>query len=234
MIGDTLKKLRQVIDKSDRLRLDGADLDILETLFAKEKQKQYDIEKRLKESGKSIAHSTMTGKIKRLSNSGFVNAEKEEDGHTYYKLSAIGVGFLLQAGKISFSRASTYFMENQMQYLEFLARLHPNLIEQLEKQPPWFPTQLTPDLWAIYTIRERSELQKNSIRYFLAVSKGGKPEQHYMDFSMQLLCSNRVEIEGNGICMKEKEGCPYKPGEAAKCLIIRNQMLEELQKLERH
>jgi predicted transcriptional regulator len=228
MLSGILNKLRQATDRTGFIRDD--DLPIMEALFKEGKQKQYGLEKILRESGKSVAHSTVAGKLQRLFRYGLVNSTKENNGFTYYELTPLGLSCLVYRQKISFDKAITYLENNQKQYFEYLAKIQPNLIEQLEKQPPWFVTQLTEDLWVIYHIIKRSDLRKQTIKFVLALSRGDEAKPELLDFKLQPLCVHRIEVEGKGMCSKLRKECVYKPREVAKCKILNEQMLKELAK----
>lgn len=231
VINEILDKLNQATERIDFFKDD--DLRIMEVLFKEGKQKQYGLEKNLLgEFGKAIAHSTVTGKLQRLSRLGLVSSI-ETNGFTYYELTPLGLSCLLYKRRIDFDRAITYFENNQKQYFEFLARIQPNLIERLEKQPPWFVTQLTRDLWVIYYIDKRSDLRKFTINFFRERSRGVEPKPELLDFKLQPLCVHRREVEGKAICLKLNKECVHKPREVAKCEILNEQMLRELERFEK-
>lgn len=230
MFTRVLDKMRRAAESKVGLRLKDNDLDVLEVLCIEGKQKQYTLEKSLRKRGKGIPHSTVTGKLKRLSRYGFVNAVEETDGLMYYELTPVGLGLLLYKGRVDINKFITHFEKNRMQYFEALTQLQPNLIDRLKKAPPWFVIQLTPDLWVIYYIAKRSELRKETIELALAKAKGTEPKPVSLEYQVQPLCVHRIEVEGKGICVKQKEKCLYRPREVAKCPILKQQMLKELEK----
>jgi len=236
MFKEILGKLQQAVAETIWLPREN-DLDILEELYkARKKQKQYDLERLLRGAKKKIAHSTVTGKLQRLCKCGFINAVKEERGLTYYELTPTGLGLLFVRGRVNFDQALTFSEDNQKQYFEFLARLQPNLIERLEKKPPWFVTQLTPSLWAIYSIVNRPDLRKKTLKFAIELSRGDEAElSKFVDlihYEMQLLCIHRIEVEGEEICVKQRTKCVYTPKEAPRCEILKDEMQHELENLE--
>ena len=234
MFKRVLDKMRRAAKSKAGLRLKENDLDVLKVLCIEGRQKQYTLEKSLTKRGKGIAHSTVTGKLKKLSRYGFVNPVKETDGFVYYELTPVGLGLLFYKGRVDINKFITHFEKNQMQYFEALTQLQPNLINRLKKAPLWFVIQLTEDLWVIYYIAERSELRRQTIKFVLAKAKGVEPEPVNLGYEVQPLCVHRIEVEGKGICIKQKENCLYRPTEVAKCPILKQQMLKELEKLEKY
>jgi len=234
MFEKVLRKLREASESQTGVRLKDNELDIMEELFTKGKQNQYKLEKNLRKSGRGISHSTLTGKLKRLGTYGFIIVAKGVKGPNYCELTPLGLSILIFKGRITFSKAMSYVEKNQLQYYELLALFQPNLINWLEKHSAWFVSQLTLDLLVIYHIAKPSELRRQTIKFALAKSKGVEPEPVNLGYEVQPLCVQRIEVEGKGICKKQSEVCIYKAREVAKCPILKQQMLKELEKLEKH
>lgn len=220
------------MDEGVRSIFKDDDLDILEVLFRSGKQKQSDIERDLTNQRKPRAHSTVTGKLQRLGKCGFVEDTKETDGLTYYELTPTGLSLLTFKGRVKIEKAISYIKNKPEQYFELLTKFQPNLIEQLKGAPPWFVTQLTPDLWAIYSVNNREQVRKFTIESAIAVAGGSEPEKGIINWNVQNLCVQRLEIEGKGICLKQKIGCPYAPSKMAQCPILKEQLQKELEKIE--
>jgi DNA-binding PadR family transcriptional regulator len=227
-----LRKLEQATDDGVRLVFKDDDLDILEVLFRSDKKKQYDIERDLRKRGKPLAHSTVTGKLQRLGKCGFVEGTKEIDGFTYYELTPTGSSLLASKGRVKIEEAISYIEKKPEQYFELLTKFQPNLIERLKGVPPWFVTQLTPDLWAIYSVNNREQVRKFTIESAIAVAKGSEPKEGRINYSVQNLCVQRLEIEGKGVCLKQKTECSYAPSKIAQCPVLKNQLEKELERLE--
>jgi len=230
MFKDLFDKLRRTA--GDDFRIKENDFDIMVTLYRKERQKQYELEKNLKRDGTRIAHSTVTGRLQNLSTHGFVEATKGEDGLTYYELTPFGLSALLYRGRIDFDQALTHMENNQLKYLETLMRLQPKFFERLRRQPPWFVIQLTDSLWAVHFVVNRSELARQCMNHAFAVSRGVEPGPMDLKMGMQFLCVHRIEVGGEGICMEERAKCIYKPREIVNCEIVGKQMSRMLEKLE--
>jgi|YelNatPaOPRAMG01_1025707.scaffolds.fasta_scaffold29153_4 predicted transcriptional regulator len=232
MINELLNRFQKALQKNTfELKLKETDLPLLEALFRLKKAKQYSLEKELRQRHVKMPHSTVTGKLERLINYGLVKAEREKDGFTYYSLTPFGLAVLLEKGKIDFSQALSHFEQNQKEYFETLVALQPNLIERLAKQPAWFVTQLTQDLWVIYYIANREELRRQTLNFLI-----GKREEFVTkpaEFKLQFLCSQKIEVEGKGICLKERKQCVFKSNQLADCPIIRKQIETEIEKLEK-
>jgi len=219
--------LREALEKNTfELKLKETDLPILKALFVLKKAKQYSLEKTLKEMHAKLSHSTVTGKLERLVKYGLVKAVHETDGFKYFELTPFGLAVLLERGELNFSQALSHIEQNQKEYFETLIALQPNLIDRLAKQPAWFVTQLTSDLWVIYYIANREDLRMQTLRFLL-----GKPEELITkpaEFKLQFLCAQKIEVEGKGICLKERKECVYKSKQFADCPIIRKQIEEVL------
>jgi len=232
MINEMLNRLFEALQKNTfELKLKETDLPLLEALFKLKKAKQYTLEKELKQMHAKIPHSTTTDKLKRLVRYGLVKAEHETDGFTYFSLTPFGLAVLLERGRINFYQALSHFEQNQKEYFETLIALQPNLIDRLAKQPAWFVTQLTPDLWVIYYIANREELRRQTLSFLI-----GKPEEFVTkpaEFKLQFLCAQKIEVEGKGICLKERKQCVYKSKQLADCPIIKKQIETEIEKLEK-
>ena len=230
MISEMLNRLQKTLQKNTfELKLKETDLPLLKALFKLKKAKQYSLEKELRQAHTNIPHSTVTGKLERLVRYGLVKAERETNGFTYFSLTPFGLAVLLERGIINFSQALSHFEQNQKEYFETLIALQPNLIDRLAKQPAWFVTQLTPDLWVIYYISNREELRLQTLNFLI-----GRPEEFVTkpaEFKLQFLCAQKIEVEGKGICLKERKQCVYKSKQLAHCPIIKRQIENEIEKL---
>lgn len=206
-------------------------MDILDVLCRGGKQNQYGLERKLKKGGKGIPHSTVTGKLKRLYGYGMVKALEEADGLTRYDIAPFGLVTLLSNGRLSFDQFLTHIETNPKQNLEALLHFQPDLIERMKNQPQWFSVQLTSDLWAIYLVSEREDLRRKTLKYITGSQEELKKTG--LNYRLQPVCTNRMEVEGKGICLKQKSQCIYEPFQVGKCTILNKQMREELEKLEK-
>ena len=224
-----LERLQKRLDVKEDIELKDDEANILTILHKDRKQKQYRIEKELEKKGLGIAHSTMTGKLEKLSKYGLVTSSRgESDGLTYYELTPLGLGALFAKGKINFVECLTYFQDNQKQYFETLLAIQPNFIKGLEKQPAWFPTQLTSDLWTIHYFVNMPELRTETVKWMLGLSKSYLPDG--LDVRVQAYCANRIEVEGKAICLKEKKSCVVSSETICQCPILRKQLQDSLGK----
>jgi hypothetical protein len=229
---EIVRKLKGRVDKKGRFRFPSTDTDILVAIFKEKKPgglNLYGIEKKLRGLQKGLHHSTATEKLQRLCEMGFVESSEEEDRLVHFKLSVLGLSHLFYSGEIKFDQLLTYIEKNQERYLDAIKLTQPNLIEQLKKQPLWFSTQLTPDLWAIYVIPDRSELREATITRLMPASELGKSSG--MDIKVQLLCVQRRVTDGRKMCLRQNSECLHEPPGIMKCQVLKEQLWKELEKL---
>jgi hypothetical protein len=230
MFEEIVEKLKHCFE-TRRVFLRESDVDILDVLCREGKQNQYRLERSLEKGGKGIFHSTVTGKLKRLCGYGMVKALEEDHGLTRYDIAPFGLATLLSKGRLSFNQFLTHIETDPKQNLEALLLFQPDLIERMKNQPPWFPVQLTSDLWAIYMVREREDLRRKTLKYITGSQEELK--ETGLDYRLHPVCTSRMEVEGKDICLKQKSQCIYKPFQIGKCAILNKQMREELEKLEK-
>jgi predicted metal-binding protein len=229
MFEEMVEKLKSGVEARRVLPREN-DVDILEELYRKGKQKQYELEKNLTKSGRRIAHSTVTGKLKRICSIGMIETS-EEDGFTRFGITPLGLSMLLYKSRINFNQILTYIETNPQKTLDALLLFQPHLVERMKNQPPWFPVQLTSDLWAIYLVREREDLRRKTLKYITGSQEELKKTG--LNYRLQPVCTNRMEVEGKDICLKQRSPCVYEPLQISKCPILGKQMHEELEKLEK-
>jgi DNA-binding PadR family transcriptional regulator len=231
---EIVRKLKGRVDKKGRFRFPSTDTDILVTIFKEKKPgglNLYGIEKKLRGLQKGLHHSTATEKLQRLCEMGFAEGTREEDGSVRYRLTLLGLAQLFYSGKIKFHQLLTYIEKNQERYLDVIKLTQPNMIEQLKKQPLWFSTQLTPDLWAIYVIPDRSELREATITRLMPASELSKSSG--MDVKVQLLCVQRRVTDGRKMCLRQNSECLYEPLGIMKCQILKEQLGKEFESLKK-
>jgi DNA-binding PadR family transcriptional regulator len=199
------------------------DLPILKVLFEKGNLKQYALEKHIKKH-EAIPHSTVTSKLERLYRDGYINFQKEKDGLKYYEITPLGAAVLVASGEISFQKLVEYFKQRPLDFVSTIAAMQPNLKDNFPKMPAFYVDQLTQDLWMIYYIANRTDLRRETLQYFLDPSQTLSSN---LSLQLQVLCAPRVEIEGKGICLKERKECPFRPKEISKCNILRKEMESE-------
>lgn len=230
MFEEMVEKLKSGVE-TRRVLLKEKDVDILKELYKKGKQKQYELERNLRISGRSIGHSTVTGKLKRICSIGMIETSEEADGFTRFDITPLGLSMLLYKRRINFNQILTYIETNPQKTLEALLLFQPDLIERMKKQPPWFPVQLTSDLWAIYSVHEREDLRRKTLKYI--TGSQDELKKTGLGYRLQPVCTSRMEVEGKGICITQRSPCVYEPFQISKCPILGKQMHEELEKLEK-
>ena len=205
------------------------DVEILTILSKKGKLKQYPLEKEIKK----IPHTTMTGRLTKLEQAGFIKSHKESDGYTYYEITPISLGMLFGRGIINFEQTIRYFENNQLETLETLIHLKPNLIQKLEKQTPCVSFQLTPSLWAIYYLYERTQMRKDIIK--------GALTEDFSDFNNRpgtgnivFICANKIDTDKESVCAELRKECQFKGSNVRKCDLRREQMKTELANLSKN
>lgn len=228
-----IERLWKQFREQGKTRLKTSDLYVFEILLEKGKTRQYPLEKALEKSGHGLQHSTVTSKLAKLVSRGCVNRYIESDGFKYYELTPIGLSVLLQRGKITIERAMTYFQDRPKLYYEMLARMQPNLKDRLQKIPPFFVDQVTDDLWIFYYIKNRLDLRRETLEFLLRMRTEEEYESGATSQAIQLLCVNRIEVEGKGVCFKQRQRCPYQPVEILGCPIIKKQVMKELDRLKK-
>lgn len=204
------------------------DYPILSVLFFEGKLKQGTIEKGLKKRNMSQAHSTVTSRLSRLVRDGLVLKNSESDGFNYFEISPIGVSVLVAIGEIEPHKMLEFFQDHAEDYYELLIRVQPNLREQLNKCPAFIVHPVTEDLWIFHYIMNKERLKLEVLEYSLH----GKEPSEPMQFAMRPLCLNKIEVEGKGICVKQRKPCNLSPQEILfKCDLIKSQMQHEWQRL---
>ena len=228
MFKEILNRIRQTTNEKEEVKLKENDLDILQVLHRQGKQIKYRIGKQLKKQRCSMPKTTLSNKLERLSKYGVVNTLKETDGLTYYELTPFGLVALIAEGRVRFNQALTYFEDHQKEYFETLARLQPNLKEQLRKNPAFIIDQVTDDLWVFHYLGNRLDLRLEVIDWALHGKKMGRELQ----FQTIPFCINRIKVEEKTICLKQRKTCPFTLSEIPlKCSIIREQMEKEFKSL---
>ena len=227
----SLKVMRSLLEKKMR-RLDDADLDILQTLLLSGSQRQYQLEKNLREKlHKSIAHSSFSSKLQKLSNYSLVEFEKKNGGK-YYKITPLGFGFLLMHGKITLDNLLTYVERNPKQVWELISIYRPRLAEKMMTWPLWSTVPLTEYLYAYFNIADRPQIRFQTLKSLLVDKQKIKNFIRMPNLHFELRCSKNFHIKGEDFCLIKREKCKYAPSEFAKCEIIQRQIQKEINILE--
>lgn len=229
---DKMLKLYEAVSKT---WFDEKDEDILYVLFHYGRQRQYELEKNLKQLGKSIAHSTVSAKLQRLHRYGWVILENK-DRAKFYEITPRGLGPLIIKKRVDFDDLLSYFWANGKQIFDFLVTLNPNLRERLKDWPFWSSLQLTQDLWAHVIITNRRVLRLNIFKFLLTTHRKRRFEDFITDpvtYKFEFKCSNKIKFKGEDYCTKRREKCEYEKNQVVNCDIIKRQIEREFEKLEK-